>query len=1213
MSQSEQQPDLTPLRAHYLKKSLIQLQFSKELDLLASTDVPGVSNLSLLGPPFSPVPKALVSSLPPGLDLPFLKYIFRQFVLTFPFMDAAPKNFYSDKVQPFVDAMVSRNIAATSSVLDFDGSKELATRRKMIAKIERNMALFIGAATKLVEQEEVVRLTQNDLDRLERLAQKRQKRLKKNKDYFEVNIVGVRTVVDKGRVRSKAHEEFIIRTRRAGYHDTYVSRRYGDFRTLANELAKRYPEEDIKPPPAKDRSYVTAPATPQTQSFSEQLYDAATGSLGSAASYLFDDGSHPASPVTPASSHFPQSPPPNPAKLAREKNRLTLRSYLHSLMSSSAIASSPVLKSFLLSGFIELTPAELEDAKRREEADRVREDGRKRFAKEIAARVDGLREAVKSVKGDVMGKDGLTYVFGTIKVTPRIQDLPANYQAVIEWARISLASTVFHTFVASDDASATFAGLKRIHSLMPYMLLKGALKITNPIAMIRSVLDLFLAQPFGGRSLLQRMFTSSLTEEVRQLEVEIELVKEKIDDPIICEKIRMLVNAPREIQQAFKEDAVNEGMDIVVVALRSAEEPVLSRAQMHRLARAWRSYEAWRKEVRARKVREGRASSTSRGGRDDDSDDEDECPPDEDAWFIEDLRMLTGLYQKLRDKEQLIALIFEGFTAELLKDIITIFYSPLAQVYRAASIADSLSDLQNFINDLIKTVEDVEELSQTDPHQTVQAFISLIQRHEHSFYNFVHKVHSKGEGLFDNLMRWIELFLTVVREGLGQPISLEFLLPHAGAERKLILDEVDQVALYHYKLKVIYEDKLRRRFGRASGGGKAGVGDIGAQADAEDEAARALVDGVIGEISFGELVKGDAMDLAAEETDEESDSGEDSDDDESYESTSSEEGSSEYETGSEEISGTRDGKGKEKVLPPPPGQVDQSQRHRHHHHIQHPRVHHPHIHRSHHHHHQSQQIQPVQLPPPQPTRKRSMSLKQMKSMSSLLGLGKGEKEKDVPPLPPLPHSVTNQQKQHRKDGSTSDSSSIASYGTAPSTKGVSERVGGSAPVSATSSRPPSRSSTASASRVGVCGAASENAGSALHARPQVQTPNPMVGGQASPPNSIPPSPVVRSSAMPSTRPPTPSPLSATINSGTGQGPLQSQQAAPPSTDLARAGILPESKPLPPSPPPATQDQRKTPESQQTPKLRKKSKMVEPPDLKHIPQLLPVFVEMVSDT
>jgi hypothetical protein len=33
----------------------------------------------------------------------------------------------------------------------------------------------------------------------------------------------------------------------------------------------------------------------------------------------------------------------------------------------------------------------------------------------------------------------------------------------------------------------------------------------------------------------------------------------------------------------------------------------------------------------------------------------------------------------------------------------------LAQVYKAASIADSLSDMQNFLNDMIRTVEQVEE------------------------------------------------------------------------------------------------------------------------------------------------------------------------------------------------------------------------------------------------------------------------------------------------------------------------------------------------------------------------------------------------------------------------------------------------------------------------------------------------------------------------
>lgn len=59
-------------------------------------------------------------------------------------------------------------------------------------------------------------------------------------------------------------------------------------------------------------------------------------------------------------------------------------------------------------------------------------------------------------------------------------------------------------FVASDQASDTLAQLKRIHGLMPYFMLKGILKVSNPMAMIRGVLDLFLARPFGGQSLIQR-------------------------------------------------------------------------------------------------------------------------------------------------------------------------------------------------------------------------------------------------------------------------------------------------------------------------------------------------------------------------------------------------------------------------------------------------------------------------------------------------------------------------------------------------------------------------------------------------------------------------------------------------------------------------------------------------------------------------------------
>lgn len=190
-------PDLTPLRAHYLKKALITLQLRSELGDL--TCAPNPSALAYLGPPFAPP-----QSTSPTLDLPLLKYIFRQYVLSFPFMAAAPNGFYSDKLQPFVDSLFARNLS--SSVLLDDSDPQDPAPRKLIARVERNLAMFLTSALKLREPEDVLRLSQSDLDALERAVDKRLAKHNPRNSLFHVNIVSVRTVTDRGRVRSRVHE-----------------------------------------------------------------------------------------------------------------------------------------------------------------------------------------------------------------------------------------------------------------------------------------------------------------------------------------------------------------------------------------------------------------------------------------------------------------------------------------------------------------------------------------------------------------------------------------------------------------------------------------------------------------------------------------------------------------------------------------------------------------------------------------------------------------------------------------------------------------------------------------------------------------------------------------------------------------------------------------------------------------------------------------------
>lgn len=197
---SDDDERLTPIRAHYLKKTLIQLQCAQEIqDITSNPDRHKISTLSYLGPPFYPPPKDS-----PVIDLPFLRYLFRQYVLTFPFLVSAPKNFFPDKVQPFVSSLLSRDLYSTST-LD-DEPLDPAGTAKLVAKAERTFALFLNYAIKTAEKEETVRLSQSDLDRLETIARRRRNKLMKNKDFFEVNVVCVRTVVDRGRVRSKVHE-----------------------------------------------------------------------------------------------------------------------------------------------------------------------------------------------------------------------------------------------------------------------------------------------------------------------------------------------------------------------------------------------------------------------------------------------------------------------------------------------------------------------------------------------------------------------------------------------------------------------------------------------------------------------------------------------------------------------------------------------------------------------------------------------------------------------------------------------------------------------------------------------------------------------------------------------------------------------------------------------------------------------------------------------
>lgn len=158
-----------------------------------------------------------------------------------------------------------------------------------------------------------------------------------------------------------------------------------------------------------------------------------------------------------------------------------------------------------------------------------------------------------------------------------------------------MAATVYHVFLAEDNSPELFAQARRIHSLIPYGTLKNIIRIANPMAVMSRVLDLFLAQPFGTRSLMQRIFGVALNDSIRQVQRSIDSLVVKIDDQTLCDKVKAYTEADEGVKRAIHEQAASNGDDLLVTLLQSEYfEPELTPLQRQKV---FNGYVAWENAV----------------------------------------------------------------------------------------------------------------------------------------------------------------------------------------------------------------------------------------------------------------------------------------------------------------------------------------------------------------------------------------------------------------------------------------------------------------------------------------------------------------------------------------------------------------------------------------------------------------------------------------
>ncbi|KAF9102891.1 hypothetical protein BGX29_004034 [Mortierella sp. GBA35] len=816
MPDTQSQSLLTTSQEHYLKKYLLTVLINNELSRLQKEPYETLPNL---GGPFDLKDEHANSTTP------FLRYLFESIVVPFPFLTSSRGALWP-KLQLFMDEYAK--IEAGNGV----EREEMLRRKRLQNKGERTLVLMYSMAIKTVEQraqekrdlvaqkeklhakEELQQQQQeqreeegrrherqnNSLDplqqqHLDQLSQDREEgdsdRIQQNEQHLStgdtltsttpltprsrsvspaaftstihgirVNVVGVRVLKEKRHVREHEHAEFIIASSFADGQEYVVARRHGRFRRLYHTLRQEFPQAEIPVPPSK--------------------YPVKSGSSG--------------------------------VKAAREKDRISLRGYLHNIAKvSQEVVDSDAFISFLSKDAIDLSEEEAKDVQMRVSLDEHRMAQQAKFDREVAKKVDELDSQLKEVKLDLLQPGGVSRLFSAFKHIDNVNNLPPLYQTVFEWGCMTFASTLYHVFTSSDDATLNFTQLKRTHFLLPYRTMWGILKISNPMAMMKGIVDLFLAQPFGTRSLMQRILSVNMQEEVSEYKKEIAEVEAEIDDPALCEKIRNYVFAPRSVvRKIFSEDEPYDitELGLVMDVLRSEEIlPLLQPMQIKRVWDAQQTLEQERLEKERLKALNkqtrsdsdvsdsGESSSetnSSRSSLDDSADEkyrnnshqhhqenhghhqhDHEGRQDSESNLIRQLQQLLVANLRIREKERLMELVFQGVTGEILKEIISIFYQPLVKVYKSANVADSLMDVKYFFDELIKIVEQSEndnDQNGTDGRPTTATlYLNLVRKHLPSFYKFVHSVHKQDDGIFHDLLEWIESIITFMRTGFGHP------------------------------------------------------------------------------------------------------------------------------------------------------------------------------------------------------------------------------------------------------------------------------------------------------------------------------------------------------------------------------------------------------------------------------------------------------------
>lgn len=612
----------------------------------------------------------------------------------------------------------------------------------------------------------------------------------------------------------------------------------------------------------------------------------------------------------------------------REILRQTLRGFLRYVLYIKVCARSPEIAKFLgdKSSKIELTKHDITDIQHRVNIDHLRTLQHYKFQSALVGIVKVLEKDVENLKTQIYN-EGFGYIFERIKhfqtlhelcgydanissgswlkaanlistnvsmneesseVSSDPNDSAAPLRGLVRIVLLEIASTQYELLIGSDSAMGTLKTIKRLHSVFPYRLIAGILRFTNPLMMVKRLIDVFtyqmptvagvsggvsaigtgigngiggMMQGLGwkwkkdsagdeekyltadvptagdhsnssaskkGRSLLQLIFSGMLGDDLRKLEKEIVEVRDLLtsytdntgeygEGEIIISRIDKYFSADDLVVLHIKQMSQTLGIEIPTAVLMPSNglndcENISPLTVQNILE----DYSHKKKEEIANAQKATEESEESK-----ESDKEANKEREDKSPYLLARRYF---YLQLRkyDKESLMELWNEPELMSVIKEVISLFLSPLIELFKKAEVYKYVPILARYIGELIEVCEvyacDYGQFGRSD---VVGALVGLAEKYSEDVYRFIRDMYlndikdgeESGNGkLFEGIVEWLNGIVSFLRfvkkERPDLMIDLNELLTHIdlNKEEKLsILKVIGDVVTKAEKKKAVLE------------------------------------------------------------------------------------------------------------------------------------------------------------------------------------------------------------------------------------------------------------------------------------------------------------------------------------------------------------------------------------------------------------------------